>query len=356
MTPGHLVIRADASADIGTGHVIRCRTLAEALLARGWDATLATRDLPGALVQPIQTAGIAVHSLDPGADAHDDARAVAELAGRAAAGHGARPTAIVSDHYAIDAAWLDVVRPVATLLAVIDDLADRPQPVDLLVNQNLGIDPARYDDLVPAGATVLVGPTYALVRREFAARRARARPRDGRIRRAMVFISGSDRDNVTAQAVAALADAHLPADVVVGAAYPHLPELRAWLSTLPGMRLHVNVDDMAALMDGADLAIGAPSSASWERCALGLPAVLVVLADNQVAVERGLVEAGAATSAGWHTEVTERTIRDLVLALVADPPRVAAMAVAAAAVTDGRGTERVASEIETLVGARMEAR
>lgn len=354
MTGGRLVIRADASADFGTGHVIRCRTLATAFIARGWTATLATRDLPGALAPAIDAAGIAVHALDPDGTPHDDVAAVVGIA--TPGGTDPRPTVILADHYGIDAAWLDAVRPAATVLAVVDDLADRPQPVDLLVNQNLGIDPGTYSRLVPATARVLVGPAYALVRRDFWERRAHARPRDGRIARAIVFISGSDRDDVTARAVAALADVDLPADIVVGAAYPHLAKLRARIAAAPGIRLHVNVDDMAALMDRADLAIGAPSSASWERCTIGLPAILVVLADNQVAAERGLVEAGAATSAGWHAEVTEGTIRDLVLALIADPLRVAAMAAAAAAVTDGHGTERVATEIETLVAARMEAR
>lgn len=350
MTTGHLVIRADASADIGTGHVIRCRTLAEALIERGWRATLATRDLPGALAPSVEAAGIAVHALDPAAAVVDDAAAVAALAEGSAG-----PSVVVVDHYGIDAAWLEAVRAATTILVAVDDLADRPQPVDLLVNQNLGIDPARYDDLVPAPGRVLLGPAYALVRRAFAERRAHARRRDGRIGRVLVFISGSDRDDVTARAVAALAQVDLPGDVVVGAAYPYLAELRRQVAATAGLRLHINVDDMAALMDRADLAIGAPSSASWERCTLGLPAILVVLADNQVAVDRGLVEAGAAVSAGWHAEVTSATIRDHVLALLADPARVAAMAAAAAAVTDGRGTERVATEIEAPVRARMEA-
>ena len=106
-------------------------------------------------------------------------------------------------------------------------------------------------------------------------------------------------------------------------------------------------------MDEADLAIGAASSASWERCALGLPALLVTLADNQVAGERLLVEAGAAESIGWHDAVTAADIERAVRALRADPGRVAAMSVAAAGVTDGRGTERVVAEIESIVATRI---
>jgi len=109
-------------------------------------------------------------------------------------------------------------------------------------------------------------------------------------------------------------------------------------------------------MDAADLAVGAASSASWERCALGLPAVLITLADNQVAAERLLVDAGAAQAIGWHTTVTSNDIERAVRTLSADPARVAAMSVAAATVTDGAGTERVVEEIEAMVTGRLEAR
>jgi UDP-2,4-diacetamido-2,4,6-trideoxy-beta-L-altropyranose hydrolase len=110
------------------------------------------------------------------------------------------------------------------------------------------------------------------------------------------------------------------------------------------------------LMDRADLAVGAPSSASWERCTVGLPAVLVTLADNQAVAERLLVEAGAATALGWHSMVTAADIERAVRALTADPIRVAAMSRAAATVTDGRGSERVVAVIETIVAQRSEAR
>jgi UDP-2,4-diacetamido-2,4,6-trideoxy-beta-L-altropyranose hydrolase len=171
-----------------------------------------------------------------------------------------------------------------------------------------------------------------------------------------VFISGADAPDVTSRAVTALEGIGCPVDVVVGAAYTHLAGLRAIVAGQPRTQLHVNTEEMVDLMDAADLAIGAASSASWERCTLGLPALLVTLADNQVAGERLLVEAGAAVSIGWHDAVGAADIERAVKALRADPARVAAMSVAAVAVTDGRGTDRVVTEIESIVGSRMEAR
>ena len=199
---------------------------------------------------------------------------------------------------------------------------------------------------------MLAGPRFALLRPEFATLRARGRVRDGRIDRILVFISGADEPDVTSRAVVGLGLIGRPVDVVVGAPYPHLEGLREIVASQPATELHVNTDSMAVLMDRADLAVGAASSASWERCALGLPALLVTLADNQLDAERRLVEAGAAQSLGWQANVTAADVERAVQALRSDPGRVRAMSVAAADVTDGQGTARVVAEIEALVADR----
>ncbi len=346
----HVVLRADASASVGLGHFVRSRTLAEALKTRGWRATMATRDLPAALADGLTEAGIAVLHLTGASIETEPAEIGAGIGGEAAL--------VVGDNYDLGPDWFAAMRrrvPGVALMAI-DDLADRPFPVDLVLNQNLGADLDAYESLVPTGTRVLTGPAYALLRPEFAAVRARGRTRDGTVERILVFISGADGPDVTARAVIGLEGIGRPVDVVVGAAYPHLAGLQEIVASQAGTRLHVNTPAMAELMDEADLAIGAASSASWERCALGLPALLVTLADNQVVAERLLVEAGAAESIGWHHAVTAADIERGVRALRADPGRVAAMAAAAANVTDGRGTERVVTEIEAIAATRTEAK
>jgi UDP-2,4-diacetamido-2,4,6-trideoxy-beta-L-altropyranose hydrolase len=349
-----VILRADASASVGTGHVVRSRTLAEGLLGRGWRATLVTRDLPEGIADALTETAIELVRLPADGSSESEPADIAARFGDDAA-------LVVCDHYDLDADWFEGIRrrvPTATLMAI-DDLADRRLPVDLLLNQNLGASAAAYTGLVPAGARVLVGPMYALLRPEFARLRARRRARDGRVERILVFMSGADVRDVTARAVVGLGrlgESPGSVDVVVGAAYPHLPSLSQIVDRTRGTRLHVNTGAMAELMDAADLAVGAASSASWERCALGLPAVLVTLADNQVAAERLLVEAGAAQAIGWHTTVTATDIERAVRTLAEDPARVAAMSAAAAAVTDGGGTDRVVEEIEAMVTGRLEAR
>ena len=346
MTAPLAIFRADASAIIGTGHVIRSRTLAQALAERGWSTVLAAREVPDALAGSWPGGDSALVRLPAEGPLELDPARVAERLGPGA-------SLVVGDRYGLDARWVDATRlatPDAIVLAI-DDLADRPIPADLLLNQNLGTTDETYARLLPPGTALLAGPMYALVRPEFAA--LRGRPRDGRVERLLVFMSGSDRTNVTARAVDALSGLGRPFDVIVGASYDHLDGLRSSVAAAHDATLHVNTDEIARLMARADLAVGAPSSASWERCVVGLPTVLVPLADNQVPVGEGLDRAGAGVRLAWQDNVTAADIRAAVEELLADPERVAAMSRAAAAVTDGRGTERVVAVVEARRSGRM---
>jgi UDP-2,4-diacetamido-2,4,6-trideoxy-beta-L-altropyranose hydrolase len=346
----HVLLRADASAVLGIGHVVRAQTLAAALMAAGWRATIVTSDLPAGLEGRIDDAGIGLLRLSPGSSARTEPVEIADRLGPDVA-------LVVADHYGLDASWFEAIHarfPAAIRMAV-DDLADRPLPVELVLNQNLGAADGAYAALVPAGSRVLAGPSFALLRPEFAALRARGRVRDGRIERILVSFGGADPPDVTGRAVVGLDGIGVPVDVVVGAAYPHLARLRSIMADQPTTTLHVDTASIAELMDHADLAVGAAGTASWERCSLGLPAVIVRLADNQRDVTAALVAAGAAQSLGWHATITAADVAQAVRALRSEPERVAAMSVAAAAVTDGLGAGRVVDVIESIVGRGTEA-
>jgi UDP-2,4-diacetamido-2,4,6-trideoxy-beta-L-altropyranose hydrolase len=342
------VFRADASLEIGGGHVARCRTLAAALASTGWRCLLVTRRLPRAIRQPVLAAGIEVLDLPDGVAKDAEPEWLADQAPGAAL--------LVADGYGIDGSWLGQARAVAPLVMAIDDLADRALPVDIVLNQNLGASVAAYAGLVPADAQILAGPAFALLRPEFAAVRAGMTPRTGALSRALVFMSSGDPGDITRLAAEGATAAGLAVDIVVGGAYPHKQRLREWAAGRRDVRIHVATERMAELMAGADIAVGAPSSASWERCALGLPAVLITLAPNQVTVARHLVEDGAAVSLGWQGEVTSRDVARALEALAADPLRVRRMAVAAAGITDGAGTQRVARVIGEASAATAQTR
>jgi UDP-2,4-diacetamido-2,4,6-trideoxy-beta-L-altropyranose hydrolase len=357
-----VAFRADASVSIGTGHVMRCLTLARALVGRGHRCRFICRDLPGNQAARIRAEGHDLTLLPapaPGFRPDPDAPAHAAWAGLpwqedaretlvAAAGAGL----LVVDHYAFDAQWEAAVRPQGARLVVLDDLADRPHLADVILDQNLGRRAADYDGLVPSGADRLIGPRHALLRPEFAALRPAAlagrAARGFRLERVLVSMGGIDLANATCRVLSALADRPgLELTVVMGGNAPALAEVQALAHSLSvPARVLVDTPDMAALMAEADLAIGAGGSTTWERCALGLPSLVAVLADNQAEAAAALEAAGAAIALGRPeaADFPDRLDRDLTRA--ARPEALAALSAAAAAITDGAGTDRVATALD----------
>ncbi|HHD63607.1 MAG TPA: UDP-2,4-diacetamido-2,4,6-trideoxy-beta-L-altropyranose hydrolase [Desulfobulbaceae bacterium] len=303
-----VIFRVDASTRIGSGHVMRCLTLAEGLRDAGAEVVFITRPHEGHLNSLIQNKDFKLYQLSSGRHDYRVDATRAEYAGwlgttqEADAAEtieilkGALPEWLIVDHYALDERWEQLVRPYAKKLMVIDDLADRRHDCDLLLDQNYvsGGQP-RYTDLVPPSCTTLLGPQFALLRKEFAKARERLKPRDGSVQRIFLFFGGVDPDNMTGKAIEVLSApefSHLHADVVIGATNPHRNSIAYAVKRRPRTRLHVQVENIAELMSQADLALCAGGSTTWERCCLGLPSLVVTIAENQVAFTRDLHENG----------------------------------------------------------------
>jgi UDP-2,4-diacetamido-2,4,6-trideoxy-beta-L-altropyranose hydrolase len=356
--PREIVFRTDASTAIGSGHAMRCLTLARALKARGDEVAFVSRTAAaGDLSDAIERGGFPVERLaarkatsnrppeapldDWQADADDTIAAIASRYGRA--------DWIVVDHYGLDARWQSRVRQAADHVMAIDDLANRCHACDVLLDQNLHAEAKGYDALVPSDARRLLGPRYALLRGAFGEARAQAQVRDGAVRCLLVFFGGVDRDNGTAkslEAVAALGRRDLQVDVILGAASPHLADVRARCAEI-GATLHHDPANVAALLAGADLAIGATGAVSWERCCVGLPAIVMSLAANQEPVARALADEGVALYLGRSESVTSAAIASALERLLGEPDSLRAMSVAALRLVDGRGIERVVRALDT---------
>lgn len=357
-----VILRTDASLEIGTGHVMRCLTLAHALRARGARCRFVSRQHSGHMIDAVGAAGFEVQALPesrPGA-------AVGREQGIYAAWLGVDPATdaqqaralltdqpadwLVVDHYGIDARWETRMRPACHRLLVIDDLADRRHECDMLLDQTLNREPADYARLVPSGCSMLTGSRFALLRHEFTAERPASlqRQRSGHIRRLLIAMGGVDLHDVTSRVLAALAHCDLPADievdVVMGRQAPWQDKVRQAAQHLPfAVRVHVGIDAMVRLMADCDLAIGAAGTTAWERCCLGLPTIAMVLAPNQREGAQALQAAGAVV-------VIESDDRlELALATawrsVAAPGVLAQMSAAAAELCDGRGADIVADRM-----------
>lgn len=294
-----IAIRADASLQMGSGHVMRCLALAEALRANGAAVRFVCRHLPESLAALVRQHGHELALLpavvgdgkfmpSPGDPPHaawlgvDQARDARET--RDALADCPHWDWLVVDHYGLDARWEGALRPVTDAILVIDDLADRPHDCNVLLDQNYYENSAnRYDNRVPAGCSRLLGPRYALIRSEFRELRRNVVPRDGAVRRLLVFFGGMDPGNATGvalEAISRLDRSALLVDVVIGKEHPACREIELTCREL-GLSCHVQTPHMARLIAEADLAIGAGGTATWERCAFGLPTMTFCLADNQ---------------------------------------------------------------------------
>lgn len=352
-----VAFRTDASLLIGSGHVMRCLALADALRAIGKECHFICRAHAGNLLDAIRSRGFAVHELpaeapsdtaamtqanwlgcDWSIDARQTGAILAEL----------QPDWLVVDHYALDRRWEMTVRPESCRLMVIDDLADRPHDADLLLDQNLGRQPQDYDNLLAPTCAVLAGPRYALLRPEFAALReySLARRHTPALQQLLISLGGVDKDNATGTVLAALQHCDLPTScrlsVIMGAKAPWIDQVRGIAAQMPWpTEVLVNISDVAQRMANCDLAIGAAGSTAWERCCLGLPALMVVLAENQRPGARALEAAQAARLVGEQDDIARRL--SAALQELMQGNNLAIMSQQASRITDGQGIARVMS-------------
>lgn len=309
-----VLFRTDASLQIGTGHVMRCLTLAHALRDRGAECFFVCRSHPGNLLDRIRQHGFEAiplplynypipkktpdfpalaHTSWLGTDWQTDVAQTIAVIGNT------RSDWLIVDHYALDRRWETALRSYCGRIMVIDDLADRDHDCDLLLDQNLVADMAhRYDNRVPSHCARLLGPEYALLQPQYAELHLHTPPRIGPIRRILVFFGGADRHNLTGRAIAAflsLGHRNVMLDVVINPASPFAKLIRQQVANQPTVTLHGSLPSLAPLMAQADLALGAGGATTWERCCLGLPSLVITLAENQRPVadeldRRGLIQ------------------------------------------------------------------
>lgn len=336
---------------------MRCLALANVLRARGARVRFVTRQISAHLRALAADRGHALTILpeacEPGALddlAHShwlgmSQRADADLTRAELA--GVHVDWLVVDHYALDARWESAVRPGAASILAIDDLADRDHDCDALLDQNLHEDlPGRYAGKVPPRCRLLLGPTYALLREEFARLRVSLRTRDGVVRRILVLMGGIDQHNLTGLAVDAISrlPGRIAVDVVVGASHAARESIAA-LCRRHGYALHVQPPNVGELMAAADLAIGACGSTAWERCCLGLPTICLTEAENQASICAALQTAGAVVNLGNAHGVNAGDLAVALGSLLGEPRSLMAMSERAAGLADGNGAERVASAL-----------
>ncbi len=361
-----VLFRVDSGLHIGTGHVMRCLTLANALQARGVEAIFLTRTHTGHVVSALAAAGYRLETMPgntgqpygahPSPPAHAawlEADWRSDAAQTRATLQETGADWLVVDHYALDQAWQASAMSEHVRLLVIDDLADRPHRASVLLDQNFGRSAADYAGLVPAGCELRIGPANSLLRPEFARLRPAALARREAMvvpERLLITLGGIDLHNATGLVLDALAVSPrafgLKITVVLGESAPHLAAVRTQARNMPmHTDVAVNVSDMADRMVLADLCIGAAGSTAWERCALGLPTLQVVLADNQISAASHMADDGLTIALPFTDAPGFAEALDSGLKVLGERTAYKNMAHAVAALTDGRGAALLARDL-----------
>ena len=333
-----LVVRADADTRIGIGHVMRCLALAQAWQARGGQAVFITACESGSLRQRLADEGFQVVALER---AHPDP-ADWEITLQTLKAHPDGWVAL--DGYHFDPAYQRLVKEAGHRLLVIDDTAHLDHYyADVVLNQNINAERLHYS--CEPYTRLLLGTRYVLLRSEFLAWQGWQREIPKVARKVLVTLGGGDPDNQTLKVIRALQQVDvdgLEAVVVVGPNNPHYRELRSAIRNSKfAIRLVRDVTDMPKLMAWADVAVSAGGSTCWEMAFMGLPAVLIVTADNQRATLAYLHTTGSAVSLGWFESLSDNNIAIALHTLSADAVQRRALSERGRALVDGLGTARV---------------
>jgi UDP-2,4-diacetamido-2,4,6-trideoxy-beta-L-altropyranose hydrolase len=297
------LIRADASFRIGSGHIMRCLTLAQGIEKEGHKCIWFCRRRPGHRIELLKNRGLEVIELP----FYDDSQAEnpffigGEVSEEICAiktvikSHSSDFITFISDHYGIGKDYETRLRPLVQRIFVIDDLQEASHDCDILLNQNY-LKEVKYAQLVPRHCQVLLGPKYALLRKEFWEARQKLAQAPGPLSfsKVLVFFGGMDTQNHTLKAVQALMATHEPfsPEVVVGKEHPSLNLLRDLLASIHDAHLHVETQQMAEVMLKCGWYLGSGGTITWERMCLGLTGIVIPVAANQLAFTQALVRDG----------------------------------------------------------------
>ena len=286
-----VIIRADASVSIGSGHIMRCLTIAHKLKSEGCSVTFWMEPLEGHLIDFVEKQGFKNIYQAERADLY------------------------IIDHYEINREWEQSIKTYTKKIVVIDDLA-REHVCDLVLDQNIIPNyEKRYEKKVPSFCKQLLGPKYLIMRDEFITARSNMKQTDTTVRNLLIFMGGADPTNETMKVLQALAHYDFPkVDVVVGNSNPLKKEIEQ-ICKERNYTFHCQIDYMANLMTNADFALGAGGATMWERCYVGLPSSATIVADNQRGTTEFASTLGVVHNLGWYEQVTDETYKQLLVNL-----------------------------------------
>jgi len=340
MTNPVAVFRTSASSAIGGGHIIRCLALADELAAHGWFCVIACGSQTPETI-PSVGQNHPVFLIDE-ENQLNEPYSISEFLGGIA-------DLMVIDHYHRGLAFETACRQFSNKIMVIEDLPNRRHDADVLLDQSGGRVAKEYLGLVPERCEFFIGPHYALLRQAFR-REPSLLTGDASKKPFRVFVSmgATDETNLTGQVIQTINKnvKDVKIDVLISGNAPHIDQLKTFVDTSGEVSLHVDIADPVSIMANADLAVGAAGINLWERCALGIPSLIVINAENQIANAHHVADAGGGWIVGSDGVIDDTALSRALNTLPADRSKLKKMSIAARIICDGSGAKRVANCLE----------
>ncbi len=359
----NVLFRVDSSRSIGAGHLHRCLVLARVLVDQfSANCVFVKRAHVGHMSELVRLSGFDVNLLDlddrvefdvsdyktwVGGNVGEDA--LATLGAAKEKFKSGSIDWVVVDHYGLDKKWESVFYCEGIKIAVVDDLANREHLSSLLIDQTCGRDERDYECLVPASTRFFVGEEYCLLRPEFALKRPASLAKRAcfkKVKKVMLSFGSTDPGDCTSMALKGLTPYFrkhgASAIVMISKAAPHLDKLRDLIETLPyQVELHVDANNVADLLYESDVAVGAAGSATWERCVLGVPTLLVKTAENQSEVIKRVCQFGIAKFYARELESIE--VNEALESVVTEYQKISARA---SQLVDGYGATKISEQFK----------
>ena len=344
-----IFIRVDSSTKVGYGHFIRCMALADTL-QKNFKIYFLSRSLEGNLISNIQKRGFHVfrfYSNLEKINVKNDAQKTISLIKK----YGNQKSILIVDNYELSKKWETLVKPFVHNLIVIDDLPNRSHNCDLLIDQNLHTNAnSLYKDLIPSECVKLIGPKFSMIRKEFKMLRKYVKPRKFPIKKILISFGGTDVENQTLIVLNSIKKMNdkIDVDVVVGQANRYKKTLKSFCNKNKKFTYYEQIDNIARLMLLADLSIGSSGSTTWERCSLGLPAIVSISANNQRNTANTLSKRKCIINLGHVKKLNETKYLNAITNIGKNDLR--NMSKNSMSLVDGDGTKRILKHILLLTG------
>ena len=350
-----IFIRVDSGVEIGSGHAMRCLSLALTLRKINFELCFISKKTKGNISELLMDKGFRVYYIQNnhpkskkneivGSDANQTAKIIIK--------HGTKSPWVLVDHYDLGFKWEKILRKYVNKIIVIDGLT-RKHDSDLLLDQNYNENlKTRYNKLVPRKCIKLLGPKYALLRNEFSdLRKNTVKPRKN-FKKILISFGGSDPTNETEKALSAIKILKnkkyflKEIYVVISNSNKNKARIKQLCNSIPYAKFYQNIYNIGKLMCKADLAIGAGGSSTWERFCLGLPAIVSIVADNQKETTKALAKKECIINVGLAKNISVKKYVEILENL--DIKKLQSISKNSLKIVDGNGSVRVARKIKLL--------